>query len=114
MPVARRLKRLLHELDAQIEDLPRRDHAVEAVVGPGECGTASLDCGKPSPVTRGLNQARGVAEIADDMGNCGHPYLAAEVVDEVAHALGRDPVGRRLEKVIRIEFCQKAKVAPPG
>ena len=114
MAVAGQTERFVHQLDAEVEGLPRRDQPVEAILRLCAGGKARLDRGQPAPIT--LWARSGVRRSRDCRrhGDRGRPDLGAEVVDEGAHPLGRDAVGWRLQEVGRIALCQEAKPAPIG
>ena len=110
----RQLDGLVHELDAEIEGLPRRNQPVEAVLRLGTGGKARLERSQPAPITFGRDQAGSVAEIVDDDGDGGRPHLGVEMVDEGPHAVGADAVRRGLQKIVRIVLLQIAEPAPIG
>src|SRR5215475_8850186 len=98
MAVAGQPQSFIHQLDAEVEDLRRRHQPVEAVLGMCLGSKARRDRGQPPPIVVRCNQACSVAEIVDDMGNRGRPYLTAKMLDEGTHALRCDAVGWRFEE----------------
>jgi hypothetical protein len=98
----------VHKLDTVVERLHRGNEPIESVLGPSQTLQARFDRSQPSPVSRRGNQARGEVEVGDSNGDRGRLYLRTEMLDEGAHSLRRDALGRSRREVASIVRLQES------
>jgi hypothetical protein len=110
----RKIKRGVHEFDAEVEGTHGRDKPVEPVEPMPTGGEAGADFLQPIPISLRLDQTGGVVEVDDPMRQGRLPHLDLQALGEGADALRRDPVRGRAEKVVWIFRREESKPAPIG
>ena len=101
----------VHQFDGEVERLAGRRQPFKAVAWPRAGDQPRLDREQPSPVALAGDQPGGVAKALNGQRHGGRTHFRAEQGEIVAHALERNAIGRRRQKVVGVRGVQKPQPA---